>query len=53
MFIVALSTIAKTWKQLVRRREMKVSPTERQTPYDITHIWNLKYDTNELFYEAD
>ena len=21
---------------------------ERQIPYNITHIWNLKYDTNEL-----
>ena len=20
---------------------------ERQTPYDVTYMWNLKYDTNE------
>ena len=26
---------------------------ERQTPYDITYRWNLKYDTNELIYETD
>ena len=23
------------------------SERERQIPYDITYIWNLKYDTNE------
>ena len=27
------------------------SERERQIPYDITFMWNLKYDTNELFYE--
>ena len=26
------------------------SETERQIPYDITYMWNLKYDTNELIY---
>ena len=26
---------------------------ERQIPYDITSIWNLKYDTNELIYETE
>ena len=25
------------------------SKTESQIPYDITYMWNLKYDTNELF----
>ena len=24
------------------------SERERQIPYDITYIWNLKYDTDEL-----
>ena len=24
------------------------SKRERQIPYDITYMWNLKYDTNEL-----
>ena len=28
------------------------SDRERQTPYDITYMWNLKYDTNELIYKA-
>ena len=29
------------------------SETKRQIPYDITYMWNLKYDTNELIYEAE
>ena len=29
------------------------SERERQIPYDITYMWNLKYDTNELMYEAE
>ena len=28
------------------------SDTERQTPCDITYMWSLKYDTNELTYET-
>ena len=26
---------------------------EGQTSYDITYIWNLKYDTNELIYQTE
>ena len=26
---------------------------ERKIPYDITYMWNLKYDTNELTYETE
>ena len=26
---------------------------ERQIPYDITYMWNLKYDTNEHIYETE
>ena len=29
------------------------SERERQIPYDITYIWNLKYDTNEHTYETE
>ena len=25
----------------------------RQMLYDITYLWNLKYDTNELIYKTD
>ena len=28
------------------------SERERQIPYDITYMWNLKYNTNELIYET-
>ena len=26
---------------------------ERQIPYDVTYMWTLKYDTNELIYERE
>ena len=29
------------------------SERERQIQYDITYVWNLKYDTNELFFETE
>ena len=29
------------------------SERERQIPYDITYMWNLKYDTDELIYRTD
>ena len=29
------------------------SERERQIPYDITNMWNLKYDTNEPIYETE
>ena len=29
------------------------SERERQIPYDITHMWNLKYDTNKLMHERE
>ena len=33
----------------------KWSKSERgkQIPYDITYMWNLKYDTNEPIYETE
>ena len=29
------------------------SERERQIPYDITYMWNLKYDTNEPTYKTE
>ena len=29
------------------------SERERQIPYDITYMWNLKYDTNEPIYKTE
>ena len=26
---------------------------QRQIPYDITYMWNLKYDTNESIYQTE
>ena len=31
----------------------EVSQTEKDTSYDITYMWNLKYDTNELIYKTE
>ena len=90
MFIAALFTIAKTWKQpkcpstnewikkmwdrytmeyysAIKKNEiMPFAATwmdleiiilsgvsQRQIPYDITYMWNLKNDTNELFYKTE
>ena len=38
------STFFKGFKNEVR---------ERQIPYDITYMWNLKYDKNELIYNTE
>ena len=29
------------------------SERQRQIPYDVTHMWNLKYDTSEPFYKTE
>ena len=29
------------------------SERERQVIYDITYMWNLNYDTNELIYRTE
>ena len=29
------------------------SERERQIPYDITYMWNLKYNTNEPIFETE
>ena len=31
----------------------EVRQRERQIPYDITYMWNLKYDINEPIYETE
>ena len=36
---------AATWMQL--ESLVLKSERQRQIPYDITYMWNLKYDTNE------
>ena len=45
---------AATWMQLeIYHIKWSKSERERQMLYDITYMWNLKYDTNELIYETD
>ena len=43
---------AETWMDLetIILSEVK---SERQIPYDIIYMWNLKYDTNELIHNAE
>ena len=36
-----------------RHYHTKWNKLERQIPYDITYMWNLKYDRNELIYERE
>ena len=44
---------AATWMQLEVIILSEVSQTERQIPYDITYMWNLKYGTSELTYQTE
>ena len=32
--------------------DRKCSNIKRQIPRDVTYMWNLKYDTNELIYKT-
>ena len=43
---------AAAWMELEIITLSEVSQTERQISYDISYVWNLKYDTNELIYET-
>ena len=42
---------ATTWMDL-RDYHTSKSEGETQTQYDITYMWNLKYDTNEHIYKT-
>ena len=44
---------AATWMVREAITLSEVSQTERQIPYDIPYMWNLKYDTNELIYKTE
>ena len=43
-----------TWmdQEIIIPSEVK-SERERQIPYDITYMWDLKYGTNELIYNTE
>ena len=42
-----------TWVDLEITILSEVSQKERQIPYDITYMWSLKYDRNELVYKTE
>ena len=46
-----ITLFAATWRQLeiIILSEVR----ERQILYDITYMWNLKYDTNEPIFETE
>ena len=45
---------AATWMDLEIMILSKVkSEREREIPYDITYMWNLKYDKNGLIYKTE
>ena len=46
-----IKPFAATWMQL-EITVLSQSERERQIPYDITYMWNLKYDTNESIYKT-
>ena len=34
-------------------KKQRLKKGKRKHPYDITYMWNLKYDTNEPIYETE
>jgi len=44
---------AATWIDLEIIIVSETSHTERQILHDITYMWNLKYNTNELIYKIE
>ena len=44
---------AATWLHLEIIILSEVSLTVKDISYDVTYMWNLKYDTNELIYETE
>ena len=48
-----IMSFAATWMELDILILSEVSQKERQIPYDITYMWNLKYGTNEPIYRKE
>ena len=50
--IYEITPFAATWMELeVIRLSPKTKERERQISYEITYIWNLKYDTSRDIFE--
>ena len=43
---------AATWMQLESIILSEISQKEKEIPYNITYMWNLKSDTNKQLYET-
>ena len=43
----------KKLKNKAYHTKLSKSERERQVPFDITYMWNLKYDTNEPIYKIE
>jgi len=48
-----IKPFAATWMDLQIILLSEVKQKEKETPYDITYMCNLKYDTNELIYKTE
>ena len=40
-------------KDAAKKKKERETERERQIPYDIPFMWNLKYDANEFIYETE
>ena len=54
--VIDESSVAKSWQKLaiwvITLSKVK-SDRKRQTLYEITYMWKLKYSTNELIYKTE
>ena len=48
-----ITPFATTWMELETLILSEVSQKEKDKYHMISHMWNLKYDTNELMYETE
>ena len=51
-FSISLHRIMKFYRPGDYHTKWSKLERERQTPYDVTDMWSLKYNTNELIYET-
>ena len=48
-----IMSFAATWMQLGMLILSEVSQKEKDRYHEITYMWNLKHDTNELIYKIE
>ena len=52
-YLIPIILISIRDKDTIFSNNAKWSKSERKIPCDITYMWNLKYDTNELIYKTE